>query len=76
MTVLEFSIVFNLNLVTILYNGLISEIAVSTTFTQSMERTFRHNMDDTKFDVSALLLVKVPCSSTLVRGHLPKVTTN
>ena len=33
-------------------------------------------MDDTKFDVSALLLVKVTCSSILVSDHLPKATTN
>ena len=41
-----------------------------------MERTFRHNMDDNKFDLSAFLLVKVTCSSILLGDHLPKATTN
>ena len=49
---------------------------LTTLITQRMERTFTNSMNDNKFDVSALLLVKAPCSSTLVRGHLPKVTTN
>ena len=49
---------------------------LTTLITQRMERTFRNSTNDNKFDVSALLLVKVPFSSTLVRGHLPKTTTN